>query len=455
MTRAHWKLWALSGFGVALDGFDLFIISVALPLIQKEFDTSAWQLGAVAAAAVFGAVVGALVFGPLTDRIGRKGMYAFDLVFFVVFAALSALAWNTWSLIAFRFLLGIGIGADYPISACYVSETMPTRLRGRLVGSTIGFFSLGMLFGALASLVLVLLLHDISAWRAMLALGVVPAVLVIFLRSTVPESPRWLQHRGAQTAMKHALAELTGEQPAGSPESGEGVASLALAAPPRVPLRTLFDKGLRRRLVLACVPWFLFDVAVYGVGLFTPTILMSLRFPSVGLSENAPFLAREITSAEAAAVLDLFPLLGLAIALLLIDRIGRVPLQIGGFLGMAVGFGVLAMAVSGTHTNLVFVFTGFMLFNILTNAGPGTTTYVLPSEIFPTALRGTAHGLASAGGKLGAVVGILLLPVLRAAIGLGPTLLLEGFVSLLAAVVTWLCRVEPSGRSLDNFEVVE
>jgi len=451
MSYEHWKLWVLSAFGVALDGFDFFIIGVALPLIQKEFNASPWEVGAVGAAAVLGAVIGAAVFGTLTDKIGRKGMYLLDLLFFVVFAGLSALAWDVWSLIAFRFLLGIGIGADYPISACYVSETMPARLRGRMTSSTVGFQALGMLFGALAGLVLLIVVKDLSAWRWMLALGVVPAIVVIFLRTSVPESPRWLAAHGKDAEAASALAAFTGQPaPADMPALGLGFQTLPQGGPSSV--RQLLSKPLRRGTILACVPWFLMDIATYGVGLFTPTILMSLAFRGERLSHGDPFLAREIISVEGAVFLDLFLILGFALAILLIDRVGRMPLQIFGFLAMAVGLGILALSGIGEQQNLFLVFSGFILFNTMMNAGPNTTTYVLPSEIFPTQLRATGHGLASASGKVGATVGIFFLPIFRAALGLETTLLLVASAAVLGAAVTWLTAVETVGRSLEDFE---
>ena len=143
LTAMQRNVWILSALGVALDGFDFFIIGVAMPQIQEAFQASAWQVGLIGAAAVLGAVVGALGLGPLTDKFGRKTIFLIDLGFFVVFSVLSALAWDVWSLILFRFLLGVGIGADYPISATYVAETMPSHIRGRMVASTIGFQAAG------------------------------------------------------------------------------------------------------------------------------------------------------------------------------------------------------------------------------------------------------------------------------------------------------------------------
>jgi MFS family permease len=165
------KVWVLSAVGVGLDGFDFFIIGVALPLIVKDFGPTSWQVGAIGAAAVLGAALGALLLGPVTDRLGRRAMYKYDLLLFVAFTALSALAWDAWSLIAFRFLVGVGIGADYPISAAYVSETTPARIRGRLVSATIGFQALGMLAGAGGGLLVLLADPAVGAWRWMLAAG--------------------------------------------------------------------------------------------------------------------------------------------------------------------------------------------------------------------------------------------------------------------------------------------
>ena len=120
-TKTQRKLWVLSAMGILLDGFDFFIIGVALPLIARDFHLDATTKGLVAVSAVAGALVGAFFGGQLADRIGRKGMFVFDLIMFVVFAAASSAAWNAASLILFRFMLGIGIGADYPIGVSYIS----------------------------------------------------------------------------------------------------------------------------------------------------------------------------------------------------------------------------------------------------------------------------------------------------------------------------------------------
>jgi MFS family permease len=365
-----------------------------------------------------GGAAGAAVIGRLTDRLGRRAMYQLDLWLFVIFSLLSALAPNVAALIGFRFLLGVGIGADYPISSSYAAEFLPARLRGRLLVGAFSFQALGALAGATVGLV-VLLTHPASdAWRWMLVAGTVPALVVVVLRRALPESPAWARARSA------------------------GGTERAL------PYRALFGRDLRRALVLATVPWFAMDICLYGVGFFTPTILALLAF-----SDRASWVARDIASTEGAMLLDVFLIVGFALAIWLVDSWGRMRLQLLGFAGMTVGLTLLAIGARLPDTvplHIVLIFAGFALFNLAVNAGPNATTYLLPAELFPTELRASGHGLAAACGKLGATVGVFCLPLIREHWGLSGTVGLVAGASLLGLLVTWLTRTETRGRDLDT-----
>jgi len=170
----HWRVWFLSSMGVFLDGFDLFIIGIALPLIVREFNPGPVGIGFIGAAAVLGSVLGGFLGGKFIDHYGRKSLYIVDMVFSLAFGLMSAFSWNVWSLIAFRFLLGMGVGVDYPICASYVSEFMPTRIRGRMLISSFSFQAIGMLFAALMGLLILNIYPEEVAWRYMLAAGAVP-----------------------------------------------------------------------------------------------------------------------------------------------------------------------------------------------------------------------------------------------------------------------------------------
>src|SRR5262249_19275766 len=157
---------------------------------------SATEKGLVSAAAIVGAVFGAGLLGPLGDKIGRRRIFKIDLWLFVVFSLLCIVAWDVWSLIAFRFVLGIAIGLDYPIGASCLSEILPSRTRGRWLVGAFALQAVGILMGAVVGVVLLELMPEVSSWRWMLGFGVIPALLIIWLRRDVPESPRWLAQNG-------------------------------------------------------------------------------------------------------------------------------------------------------------------------------------------------------------------------------------------------------------------
>ena len=188
LGSTHWRIWLLSAMGIFLDGFDLFIVAIAMPLIVTSLSPSPAIQGLIMSSAVLGAIVGASVLGHFTDRWGRKYLYLADLSIFVVFAVLSGFAWDTYSLIAFRLLLGIGVGADYPICASYVTEFMPARIRGKMLVGAFSFQALGMLSAAITGLLLLKVFPSQDCWRLMLISGAIPAGMVLVFRIGVPKA---------------------------------------------------------------------------------------------------------------------------------------------------------------------------------------------------------------------------------------------------------------------------
>jgi MFS family permease len=372
-----------------------------------------------------------------------------DVAIFVIATAGTALAWNATSLIVFRFLVGVGIGADYPISVSYITENVPSHLRGRMVIGAFTFQAVGALLGAATGLITIYLFQTIYpdstqpaiqyAWRWMLGVGLVLAIVVGILRfSFLLESPRYYIAKGDYEAASKAASTLLDEPIDITPETDPQERE------PSLQYRALFSPQYRRDTVLASVPWFLQDIATYGIGIFTPTIIGFLAFAS---EEN--FMVKEIATAKGSAFVDLFLIAGFLIAVLLIDRVGRIKLQIVGFLGMAVGLLILAAAsvlVLGNDPNIAIVFIGFLVFNLMMNAGPNSTTFLLSGELFPTSIRSSGAGFAAAVAKAGAVLGTFGLPILQKSLGVPTLMLLLSLLCVLAAVITYLYRVETMGR---------
>ncbi|MGC1308279.1 MAG: MFS transporter [Phormidesmis sp.] len=437
LTRPMWMLWVLSAGLIALDGFDFFIIGVAMPFIQRDFGLSAGWVGAIATAALAGALVGSLTLGPITDKVGRQRMLVIDIGLFVIASAATALAWNAWSLLIFRFLVGVGIGADYPISVSYITENIPKRFRGRMVIGAFSFQSVGALLGALVGWVTIWGFQQVApklaiayAWRWMLGVGIVLSVMVGGLRLLfLLESPSYYLAKGNYEEASKAASQLLEKTVHFEPAS-----ELAQSKHPdskNLGYADLFSVDYRRQTALASIPWFLQDIATYGIGIFTPTIIAALAF-----ADEGDLLMQEMASARGAAMVNVFLVVGFLLAVLLINRVGRVPLQMIGFVGMAVGLWVLAS--SGNQMGLLL--TGFILFNLMMNLGPNSTTFLLSGEVFPPAIRASGAGLAGAIAKSGAVIGALALPILQQQIGVPGLLKLLAIACLLAALVTYALR---------------
>ena len=437
-------LWILSAGLIALDGFDFFIIGVAMPFIQRDFGLSAGWVGAIATAALAGALVGSLTLGPVTDKVGRQLMLVVDIGLFVVASAATALAWNAWSLLIFRFLVGVGIGADYPISVSYITENVPARFRGRMVIGAFSFQSVGALLGALIGWLTIYGFAQIApelavayAWRWMLGVGIVLSVMVGGLRLLfLLESPSYYLAKGKYAAASEAASQLlekpihfeeplTKNLPSDNLPSEQGVENKRLG------YADLFSPAYRQQTALASIPWFLQDIATYGIGIFTPTIITSLAF-----AEEGNFLMQEMASARGAAIANSFLVIGFLFAVLLINKVGRISLQIVGFCGMAVGLWILSL--SGNHMSLLF--TGFILFNLMMNLGPNSTTFLLSGEVFPSAIRASGAGLAGGIAKSGAVLGALFLPVLQESIGVEGVVRSLSVVCFVAAISTYAFR---------------
>jgi MFS family permease len=455
-TFKHAHIWFLSSMGIFLDGFDLFVMSIALPLIIVQFAATPLEQGIVASAAVVGAIFGALIGGRLCDRFGRKKVFLVDLLVFIVFAVLSAYAWNIESLILFRFLLGIGIGADYPVCASYVSEFMPKRIRGRMLIAAFSFQAVGIFAAAAVGLFILAMHPSESAWRWMLVAGAVPAVLILVLRRGLPESARWhIQRKEWKLAMgvvRLLIPDFSLKDPVKTP-----VAEPVHKSPdPRSAWHSrlglyaeLFSKKNLRRTILITVPWFFMDFAFYGVGIFTPILIAAMIGTDMA---GFNFIAQDFFSSEYTVALDVFLVLGFILNILFIERIGRIRLQLAGFIGMAAGMFILAASQSGSSTIIALAFVGFGIFNLLMNWGPNATTFLLPAELYPTRLRATAHGFAAGLAKVGAACGIIFVPLMQASCGVKATVIFMGIICIAAFLVTWLTRIDMTGRSLEELE---
>ncbi|MFZ2059279.1 MAG: MFS transporter [Acidimicrobiales bacterium] len=432
-SKFHRRVVLISGMGFFTDAYDLFVIGTVGAIVTTQWHLSTTEASWVTGAALLGAVAGAFVFGRIADVLGRKSVYALVAGIMIVGALASAFSPNFVCLVLARLVLGIGIGGDYPVSAVLMSEYSNRRDRGRLVGMVFSMQALGLTVGPLVGLALLSSgVTQALSWRVLLGLGAVPAAAVIYLRAKMPESPRFqarVQGEGERAAREAAaFSKGVVDAPAVSAEGTRRMGFREFLSNPQMLLLLVGTAG----------SWFLFDYAYYGNTLSLPAILK-------GVDAHATLEAK---LAWTLAIFVVFAVPGYALAVMRMDRIGHKRLQLIGFTVMAVAFIALGAIPRLTATVVPFLLV-FGVSYFFVEFGPNTTTFVLPSEVFPVSMRTTGHGIAAGIGKLGAFIGVFLVPQLQRHIGLRGMLLVAAVASILGFSLS-LVLPEPARRSLEQ-----
>ena len=461
LTGMQWRIWLLATAGKFFEGMVVFMTGVALPLMVAEFGIGATEKGVISASVLAGILVGASALGGMADTYGRKTMFIIELMLFCAF--LVALTFSgSWLWIAiFLFGMGAALGCDYPTAHLVISESIPSKDRGRLVLGAFAFQAIGALVGTAIGYVILANAQDVTAWRWMYATAIIPAILVIIGRFFICDSPHWLMSKGRKEDAEREISRLLRRDP-NYPKSFKLKPSKhdtpeALAhdrAHNKGGYSALFKPKNRRATVLASVPWFIQDLATYGIGIFTPTILAA----TIGAKSDHPrnvteIIHNDILAAKGAALLDVLLVVGILFAIFLADKVGRIKLQIFGFIGCAVGLGLAALSLNVQGgAQMWLLFGGFMLFNFMTNLGPNAQTYLIAGEVFPTKIRGRGAGFAASFAKIGAVLTAFLFPILLKDIGTQALLVILIIASLIGAVVTFIYRIETAGKSLEDMD---
>ncbi|MCY0899307.1 MAG: MFS transporter [Firmicutes bacterium] len=429
----HLRAVLIAGMGFFTDAYDLFIIGAAEVLIKAQWAPSKYMLGLLGSTALIAAFVGAFIFGRLADVLGRKRIYGLEAIIMGLGALASAFSPNIIWLLVFRFILGIGVGGDYPVSAVLMSEYANKNDRGKLVGLVFSMQAVGLITGPVVALTLLAsgIPGDI-AWRLMLGLGSIPALAVVLMRRKMPESPRYKARvLGREQEAEKDLAVFTGQQVVVSASSS--------AKPQRMTFgQFITNRRFLRYLVGTAGAWFLFDYAYYGNSISMPLVLKTVAPHSTALTSIAWTL---IVFAVAAVP-------GYILAFSKMDQIGHKKLQLIGFIVMGLAFAAIGIVPNMTHMVIPFLLV-FGVSYFFAEFGPNTTTFVLASEVYPTSMRTTGHGLSAGFAKVGAFIGVFVFPLLTAALGLGGTLLIT-FVFAVVGVLVTLLLPEPSRRTMES-----
>ena len=381
----------LSGAGFLADAYDLFVINVAVDIMDKNDyhqPLTSEMKATVKSMALVGAIFGQIFFGSLADMIGRRKVFIMTCGLVIIGALLSATVVDSEvfgiysQLSLWRFLLGFGIGGEYPLSAAITSESAGAKDRTKCLAMVFSMQGFGTL---LCSLVLVLSTHCITTydaqWRFALGMGGVPMAIAFYFRWKMHETS-WAEEerRKNSTIQDHELARSIEPTKQSLRSASEAMLNILLEN--------------KNKLLGTAGTWFLLDIVFYANGLFSGQVSKAIGGIQTPKGE-----------AISSLLLQSISLPGYICSIFFCERIGLKRLQEFSFLIIACLFGLLSVL----HPQLKTIGPGYLVLYGITfffqNFGPNTTTYIIPSLVYNHKIKGTCHGISAAAGKLGAVVG--------------------------------------------------
>ncbi|MDR2254073.1 MAG: MFS transporter [Bifidobacteriaceae bacterium] len=490
-NRLHGRLVWGSGLGWAMDAMDVGLISFILVALPESWAVSSADKSWIAAAGFSGMAIGASLGGLIADRLGRRQVFALTLLVYGLATGASALAWGVGALIALRFVVGLGLGAELPVASTLVSEFSPPRIRGRVIVWLEAFWALGWTAAALIGYYVASPtgVFGAAGWRVALLIGAVPAAYAVFVRRSLPESVRFLQSKGrfdeaeaavqaferastlssrtmpttqsptppaarsATSTSRSATRDLgptmsapEATTPASGPPAGRAAQRGAAGpgetdrtasadgdtasefTPVRARVSALFTGGMAARTRAIWTVWFCVNFAYYGAFTWLPTLLTA---DGASVTKSLGYTL----------IITLAQLPGYACAAWLIELWGRrVTLTV--FLAGAAGAAGLFALASGPG-QIIAAGMALSFFNL----GAWGALYAITPEIYPTTLRGTGAGWAAGFGRLASIVTALATMPLHARLGTGPVFAIFGTCFLIAAAAAWALP-EMRGRQL-------
>lgn len=425
MNRRHWTVFFVCSIAFMFDSLDFQVLGLIAPLLSREWGLQPQTLGVLFSATAFGMLAGTYAFGTLSDRIGRRAAFQLTVAIFAIASGACAFAQDATQLAILRFLTGLGIGGFVPVDTAVMSEYMPAKRRGRMMGLWAIFFPVGGLVAAwLASLIIPSL-----GWRAMFLIGVVPAVMVLVVRFVIPETPRFLLARGRLNEARESIRwiamgaippSLSGSIPR-SPEQGK----------PNFSVMELFAPQYRRRTLLAWGIWFFWSFSYFGIILWLPTLL--IKYKGIPPAQVFAFIVGFMVSGIA----------GRVVVAMIVDQMGRKPVLVA--CGIFAG---VFMLLFGQQTTL----TGLMIFGYATaffhDGGLGAIAPYTP-ELYPTRARATGVGWANGAGRIASILSPIAVGYLVVS---GEQLVFAVFAAsyALCAVVMLAIGVETKGLGLEE-----
>lgn len=422
--RFQWRLLGIFGLVWAADAMQVIAVGFAAPSVAATFGierVTAFQIGTLFFLGMF---VGAFAFGRIADRIGRRNILMLTVLMDAVFGMASVFAQDFTVLLVLRFLTGVAVGGTLPVDYAMMAEFLPPKNRGRWLVWLEGFWAIGTIIVALTAWIAASQ-GAAAPWRWIFAVAAVPAVIGVFLRMWVPESPMYLVRKGRSAEAKKVVNRVLAAN--GVQTLADGV-ELISANRPSGAETSIFSDLLRSRTIGVLAVWFLVSLSYYGVFVWVPGQLATEGF---GFVRGYGFLV----------ILALAQIPGYALAAWGVEAIGRRATLMGFLLLSAAGCALFAAAGSTGMVAFALILMSFALL------GTWGALYAFTPELYPTHLRGTGMGTASAMARLGGILAPSLLAVVFAK-GFGFAIGAFALLLLLAAAALLMVKTETRDQAI-------
>lgn len=396
VTRRHARLLGVTGIGWALDAMDIGLISFVMAALIAHWHISSGQASLLASLGFLGMALGATFGGKLSDKYGRRHIFAITLLVYGVATGLSALALTFTTLLVLRFIVGLGLGAELPVASTYISEFSPRRVRGRMVVILEAFWALGWIAAALIGTFVVG--SSENGWRFALAFGCIPAAYAAVVRLGLPESVRYLVSRGRREEAQQVVESFERSRPLRA--SSETTQAIIEESPDlgAQAATSIWSPALKRRTGALWVIWFCVNLAYYGAFIWIPSLLVAAGFDLV-------------KSFTFTLIMTLAQLPGYAVSAWLIEAWGRRATLATFLAGSA-----LSAVAYGLATEPWMIITAGCFLSFF-NLGAWGALYAVGPELYPVQLRGAGTGAAAGFGRLASIAAPLIVPVLVGLVG--------------------------------------
>ena len=428
LNSFHKKLTVYSSGGPFLDGYVLSVIGVVMLQITNDLQLSALWQGLIAASALIGVFIGGFLGGWVTDKLGRKVLYLLDLIAIIGFSLAQIWVESAIMLFICRLLLGIAVGADYPIATSFLTEFLPRRYRGILISVMIVIWFMGAASAYIVGEIALRYAGD-EAWRWVLASAAVPGILFLIARTGTPESPRWLLTKGREAEADQVVKQVYGPQY----NAADLLEATPSSAKQKVTVWSLFHSGYGKRMLFVCLFWTCSIIPIFAIYAFAPTVLKALK------------LSDDQASLGAAAITVMF-ILGCALVGFIINKLGRKKLLLHSFFWSGLMLFLLGLYPNASAEIIMVLFAGYAI----AVGGSQVLQYLYPNELFPTEIRATAVGLGTSVSRIGAAVGTYLVPIALTDIGIANTMLIAAGICWVGGIATWLLAPQIDSLTLSE-----